>query len=80
MMLKVLAKYRKASKKPGSPMQTVAQKLERAQKEAEEARKREEKKLHQPGISKRAVTKKLKGSKRRSTLSPQELENLMGLV
>ena len=64
--------------KPNSPAQTITQKLERAQKEAEDVRKREEKRTRRQSVAKQAVTKKLKGSRRRSTLSPEELENLMG--
>ena len=63
-----------------SPTQTVQQKLERAQLEAEEARKRDENRPKTKNMSKQTVTKKLRGSRRRSTLSPEELENLMGLV
>ncbi|KAL6714035.1 hypothetical protein ACLMJK_008529 [Lecanora helva] len=62
-----------------SPNRTVEQKLEYAQAEAEAARKFEESKPKEKSLAKRAVTKKLKGSRRRSTLSPEELENLMGI-
>lgn len=55
---------------------TIQQKLEKARSEAEEARKREEKK----GKRKSGVVKKLKGNRRRSTLSPEELEKLLGIV
>ncbi|KAL8850539.1 MAG: hypothetical protein Q9221_004496 [Calogaya cf. arnoldii] len=67
------------SKSAGSPLsspRTVQQKLEKARTEAEEAREREEKK----GKRKSGGVKKLKGSRRRSTLSPQELEQLLGIV
>ncbi|KAI4270150.1 MAG: hypothetical protein L6R38_007216 [Xanthoria sp. 2 TBL-2021] len=67
------------SKRAGSPIsspRTVQQKLERARTEAEEARKREEKK----GKRKSGVVKKLRSSRRRSTLSPEELEKLLGIV
>ncbi|CAL8584477.1 hypothetical protein XPA_010073 [Xanthoria parietina] len=66
-------------KRAGSPIsspRTVQQKLERARTEAEEARKREEKK----GKRKSGVVKKLRSSRRRSTLSPEELEKLLGIV
>lgn len=59
-----------------SSPRTIQQKLEKARTEAEEARQREEKK----GKRKSGVVKKLRGSRRRSTLSPEELEKLMGIV
>ncbi|KAL8713399.1 MAG: hypothetical protein Q9220_002598 [cf. Caloplaca sp. 1 TL-2023] len=62
-------------KAPSSP-RSIQQKLERARTEAEEARKREEK----SGKRRSGVVKKLRGSRRRSTLSPEELEKLMGIV
>ncbi|KAL9589801.1 MAG: hypothetical protein Q9203_001378 [Teloschistes exilis] len=71
-----------SSSNPGaiSPLaaspRTIQQKLEKARSEAEEARKREEKK----GKRKSGVVKKLRGSRRRSTLSPEELEKLLGIV
>ncbi|KAK4695288.1 hypothetical protein P7C71_g2437, partial [Lecanoromycetidae sp. Uapishka_2] len=65
--------------RPVSPAHTVQQKLERAQAEAEEARKREENRPRKRDTTKAVVTKKLKGSRRRSTLSPEELEGLMGI-
>ena len=61
---------------PLSSPRTIQNKLEKAQAEAEEARKTEEKK----GRRRSGVVKKLKGSRRRSTLSPEELEKLMGIV
>ncbi|KAL8656430.1 MAG: hypothetical protein Q9226_002668 [Calogaya cf. arnoldii] len=67
------------SKRAGFPIsspRTVHQKLEKARTEAEEARKREEKK----GKRKSGGVKKLRGSRRRSTLSPQELEQLLGIA
>ena len=60
-----------------SPETTVAEKLNRAKKEADEARKRAEKRIRHPAAPKNALAKKLKGARRRSTLSPEELENLM---
>ncbi|KAL8697933.1 MAG: hypothetical protein Q9224_002082 [Gallowayella concinna] len=68
-----------SSKRAGSPMsspRTVQQKLEKARTEAEETRQREEK----SGRRSSGVVKKLRGSRRRSTLSPEELEKLMGIV
>lgn len=65
--------------RPLSPVHSIQQKLEIAQAEAEEARTREESKPRRKSVSKQIVTKKLKGSRRRSTLSPEELENLMGI-
>jgi len=62
-----------------SPARTVQQKLERAQAEAEDARKGEEKRPRKRDITKAVATKKLRGSRRRSTLSPEELEGLMGI-
>lgn len=59
-----------------SSPRTVQQKLEKARLEAEEARKREEKK----GKRKSGVVKKMRSSRRRSTLSPEELEKLLGIV
>ena len=59
-----------------SPARTIQQKLERAEAEADETRRREESRPRK-SISKSTVTKKLKGSRRRSTLSPEELENLV---
>lgn len=57
---------------------TVAQKLALAQAEAEEVRKREESKPAKPPPPPSSKNKKLKrGSRRRSTLSPEELENLL---
>ncbi|KAL8729666.1 MAG: hypothetical protein Q9166_004615 [cf. Caloplaca sp. 2 TL-2023] len=67
------------SKRSGSPIsspRTIQQKLEKARSEAEEAREREESK----GKRKSGVVKKPRGSRRRSTLSPEELEKLMGFV
>ncbi|KAL8816722.1 MAG: hypothetical protein Q9223_004314 [Gallowayella weberi] len=67
------------SKRAGSPMsspRTVQQKLEKARTEAEEARQREEKN----GKRRSGVVKKFRGSRRRSTLSPEELEKLMGIA
>ena len=58
--------------RPKSPEQTVQQKLERAKAEAEEARKKEKRVKRDP------MKRKFKGSRRRSTLSPEELENLVG--
>ncbi|KAL8996379.1 MAG: hypothetical protein Q9169_004102 [Polycauliona sp. 2 TL-2023] len=67
------------SKRAGSPIsspRTIQQKLEKARTEAEEARKREDKKNKR----KSGVVKKLRSSRRRSTLSPEELEKLLGIV
>lgn len=61
---------------PVSSPQTIQRKLERASMDAEFARKIEGK----TGKRKSGVMKKLKGSRRRSTLSPEELEKLMGMV
>lgn len=61
---------------PLSSPQTIQNKLERARSEAEESRLIQEKK----GRRRSGVVKKLRGSRRRSTLSPDELEKLMGLV
>ncbi|KAL8695085.1 MAG: hypothetical protein Q9218_000363 [Villophora microphyllina] len=61
---------------PIASPRTIQQKLEKARSEAEEARKREEKR----GKRRSGVVKKLRGSRRRSTLSPEELEKLMGIV
>lgn len=58
------------------PAPTIQQKLERVEAEADEAKRREENRPRK-SISKSTVTKKLKGSRRRSTLSPEELENLV---
>lgn len=62
--------------KPLSPSRTIQQKLDRAEAEADEAKRREETRPRK-SISQSAVTRKLKGSRRRSTLSPEELENLV---
>ena len=70
----------KKQRPQSSDISTVQQKLERAEKEAEEARKREESKPRKTSVSKQAVKQKLKGSRRRSTLSPEELESLMGIA
>ena len=59
-----------------SPVRTVQQKLDRAEAEAEEAKRREETRP-QKNSSKSTSARKLKGSRRRSTLSPTELENLV---
>ncbi|KAL9007054.1 MAG: hypothetical protein Q9188_000177 [Gyalolechia gomerana] len=66
----------KEVRSPLSSPRTIQHKLERARTEAEEARTTEERK----GRRKSGVVKKLRGSRRRSTLSPEELEKLMGLV
>lgn len=58
------------------PKPTVQQKLDQAEAEAEHARTQEEQKDRR----KKRVNNRLKGSRRRSTLSPEELENLMGAV
>ncbi|KAL8805731.1 MAG: hypothetical protein Q9182_001764 [Xanthomendoza sp. 2 TL-2023] len=66
-------------KRAGSPLsspRTVQQKLEKARTEAEEARQREEKN----GKRRSGVVNKFRGSRRRSTLSPEELEKLMGIA
>ena len=60
---------------PSSP-RSVQQKLQQAEAEANEARKRDEKR--QKRKSGARTVNKLKGSRRRSTLSPEELENLLG--
>ncbi|KAL9604283.1 MAG: hypothetical protein Q9219_000681 [cf. Caloplaca sp. 3 TL-2023] len=60
---------------PASP-RSIQSKLEKARAEAEETRKIEEKN----GRRRSGVVKKLRGSRRRSTLSPEELEKLMGIV
>ena len=59
-----------------SPVRTVQQKLDRAEAEAEEAKRREETRP-QKNNSKSISARKLKGSRRRSTLSPTELEDLV---
>ncbi|KAL8873476.1 MAG: hypothetical protein Q9174_001068 [Haloplaca sp. 1 TL-2023] len=59
-----------------SSPRSIQRKLEKARSEAEEARKQDEKK----GRRRSGVVKKLRGSRRRSTLSPEELEKLMGIV
>lgn len=62
------------------PARTLKEKLERAEVEADEAKRREEIRPRK-SISRSTVTKRLKGSRRRSTLSPTELENLvMGVL
>ncbi|KAL8939531.1 MAG: hypothetical protein Q9211_002696 [Gyalolechia sp. 1 TL-2023] len=66
----------KQGRSPVSSPRTIQRKLERAQTEAEEARTTEERK----GRRRSGVVKKLRGSRRRSTLSPEELEKLLGLV
>jgi len=63
---------------PSSP-RTVPEKLEKAQAEAEAARKRDEQRDKRKTAA-RTVNKRLKGSRRRSTLSPEELEDLMGIT
>lgn len=65
------------SAKSSSP-RTVAQKLATVQAEAEEARKRDETQTRRKTSDRPAG--KLKGSRRRSTLSPDELENLLGCI
>ncbi|MCJ1466542.1 hypothetical protein MMC07_005162 [Pseudocyphellaria aurata] len=63
------------SSMPSSP-RTVAQKLAMVQAEAEEVRKRDEtKSLRKPSGQ---LARKLKGSRRRSTLTPEEMGNLLG--
>ena len=69
------SRLRSMQTRPRSPERTVQQKLERVQAEAEKTRKKEEKR-----VKRDPVKKKLKGSRRRSTLSPEELENLMGVA
>ena len=66
--------------RPASPTTTIAEKLDLAKKDAEHARNRVETRKRTQNGSKRMVTKKLKGSRRRSTLSPQELEHLMNAI
>ena len=61
---------------PLSPSRTIQEKLDRAEAEADEAKRREENRPRK-SVSKSTVTRKLKGSRRRSTLSPEELENLV---
>ncbi|KAI4198523.1 MAG: hypothetical protein LQ348_002010 [Seirophora lacunosa] len=61
---------------PVSSPRSIQRKLEAARTDAEFARKMDGKK----GKRKSGVVKKLKGSRRRSTLSPEELEKLMGIV
>lgn len=61
---------------PVSSPRIIRSKLERAQAEANEAKRREERRSRR----KSNVVKKLKGNRRRSTLSPEELEKLMGLT
>ena len=72
-----------------SPL-TIQQKLQRAQLEAEETRRREaaaaaaaakQQQAKDDTIKplKRAVTQRKSRTKRRSTLSPEELEGLMGM-
>ena len=62
-----------------SSQYTVQEKLEQAQTEAEETHKRGESKERRKSAV-RSVNNRLGGSRRRSTLSPEELENLMGIV
>lgn len=58
---------------------TVAEKLRRAEKEAEDAaEKRRTEAAQAPAVKRSAIPKKTR-SKRRSTLSPEELEGLMGI-
>ena len=59
-----------------SSPRTIQEKLEKAHAEAESARKKEEKRNRRRSN----VIKKLRGSRRRSTLSPEELEKLMGII
>ena len=68
-------------RRPSSPQRTVEQKLYSAQVEAEAARRQTEKKTRRKSKTGRdAVVGKLKSSsRRRSTLSPEELEQLMGI-
>ncbi|KAL9615347.1 MAG: hypothetical protein Q9167_000175 [Letrouitia subvulpina] len=61
---------------PVSSPRTIRSKLDKAQAEANEAKRREERRSRR----KSNVVKKLKGNRRRSTLSPEELENLMGFT
>ena len=63
-----------------SPTTTVAEKLEMAKKEAEAARQRANSRRKGQAIATKGANKKLKSSRRRSTLSPQELLNLMNQV
>ncbi|KAL8828875.1 MAG: hypothetical protein Q9170_006413 [Blastenia crenularia] len=66
----------KKVRSPISSPRTIQHKLEKACTEAEDARRVEEK----SGKRRSGVVKRLKGSRRRSTLSPEELEKLMGIV
>ncbi|KAL8973626.1 MAG: hypothetical protein Q9197_002132 [Variospora fuerteventurae] len=68
-----------SAEEAGSPIsspQSIYRKLEAARTDAEFARKIEEKKGKRPS----GVVKKLRSSRRRSTLSPAELEKLMGIM
>ncbi|KAL8651761.1 MAG: hypothetical protein Q9210_003073 [Variospora velana] len=68
-----------SAEEAGSPIsspQSIHRKLEAAGTDAEFTRKIEEKTGKRP----RGVVKKLRGSRRRSTLSPAELEKLMGIM
>ncbi|KAL8920545.1 MAG: hypothetical protein Q9208_006167 [Pyrenodesmia sp. 3 TL-2023] len=66
----------KADSQPISSPRSIQRKLEAARTDAEFARKIEGRK----GKRKSGVVKKLRGSRRRSTLSPEELETLMAAV
>ncbi|KAL8923069.1 MAG: hypothetical protein Q9172_003279 [Xanthocarpia lactea] len=68
--------FSERARSPISSPRAIEQKLEKARTEAEEARKREERR----GKRKSGVVKNLRGSRRRSTLSPEELEKLLGIV
>ena len=57
----------------------IQQKLDQAEAEAESVRRQEAQKNRKDSAVKR-VNKRLKGSRRRSTLSPEELEKLLGAV
>ena len=56
---------------------TVQQKLDKVQAEAEEARTREQKIGRRKSVTMNKI--RAKPSRRRSTLSPEELESLMGV-
>ncbi|KAL8752042.1 MAG: hypothetical protein Q9184_005866 [Pyrenodesmia sp. 2 TL-2023] len=66
----------RADSPPISSPRSIQRKLEAARTDAELARKIEDRKERR----KSGVVKKLRGSRRRSTLSPEELEKLMGAV
>ncbi|KAL9047378.1 MAG: hypothetical protein Q9214_000029 [Letrouitia sp. 1 TL-2023] len=73
---RLMSPLRTQENSPVSFPRTIQSKLEKAQAEANEAKRREERRRRR----KSNVVKKLKGNRRRSTLSPEELEKLLGLT